>query len=79
MRDPTFLAKKDKENIRKGLGRGTLHTVQILTHGHLDFYAVNCEQAALASQLLAFSVDSILGVKYYLLLVLRSQVFEYLR
>ena len=40
---------------------------------------MTCKNHGLASQLLGFSVYSIMGVKYNLVLVLRSQFFEYLR
>ena len=43
------------------------------------FVRWTCKNYAFESLLLGFSVDSILGVKYDLVLVLRSQFFEYLR
>ena len=46
--------------------------------GHLDFCAVKGKNHVLASYLLDFSVYSISGVKFDLILVLRSQFFEYL-
>ena len=46
---------------------------------HLDFCAVKCKNHGLASYLLGFSVYSISGVQFDLILVLRSQFFEYLR
>ena len=47
--------------------------------GHLDFCAVKCKNRGLASQLLRFSVYSILSVKNDLIVVLRSQFFDFLR
>ena len=45
--------------------------------GHLDRSAVKCINHGLASSLLGFSVYSIMGVKFDLILVLRSRSFEY--
>ena len=39
----------------------------------------NKKKRRLCIVILGFSVDSLLGVKYDLILVLRSQVFDYLR
>ena len=44
--------------------------------GHLDLCAVNVRKLRSSH---VFSVDSILGVKYDLILVVRSQFFEYMR
>ena len=46
---------------------------------HLGFCAIKCKNHGCESYLLGFSVDSILGVKYDRILVLRSHFFEYLR
>ena len=45
----------------------------------MDFCAVKCKNHGLASQLLGFSIYSILGVKFDLIMVIRSQFFEFLR
>ena len=47
--------------------------------GHLDFCAVKCKNHDLALRLLGFSIYSIWGVKFDLILILRSQFFEFLR
>ena len=65
---PHFRRKKNKKenNIRKRPA------------GHLDFCAVKCKNYGLASLSLGFRVYSMLGVKFDLILVLRSQFFEFL-
>ena len=47
--------------------------------GHFDFCAVKCKNHGLASQLLGFSIYSVLGVEFDFKLVLLSQFFEFLR
>ena len=52
-------------------------SISQIRRGHLNFCAVKCKNLGLA--LLGFSVYSILGVKFDLILVLRSRFVEYLR
>ena len=86
LRDPTFLAKK--KNIRKRRGKGTLNTCakfQSLNskkrRGYLDFCAVKCKNTAWHCNylVLVYTWYPIWGVKFDLILVLRSQFFEFLR
>ena len=73
--------------IRKRVGRDKLNTCAefqglSLKNGvdiFSDFRAVNVQKSGFPSLLLDFSVDSILGFNYDLILVLRSQFFEHLR
>ena len=76
------LKAKNKQTIRKGGTHQTrLHFFQGLIcqkqRGQFEFCAVKCKNHGFASQLLGFSVDSIFGVRCYLISVLRSQPFEY--
>ena len=88
LKGPHIFGEKKQETkkpIRERPGRGTLNTCaksQGLTQkrrGHLDFSAVKCKNHGSASQLLSFSLHSILSVKFDLILVLRSQFFDFLR
>ena len=86
LRIPHFQRGKDTHTVNhRGLGRGTLNTGRIqgyITQKRRDIYlnfsAVNVQKSGFPSLLLDFSVDSILGFNYDLILVLQSQFFEYL-
>ena len=85
LRDPTFPATKEKKHIRNGLSRGTWNTCAkfqgvSLKNGvdmYLDFCAINCKNhGCFASELVGFSVDSILGFKYDGLIVPTQSVLR---
>ena len=77
--------KKRKTHSTKALQGHIKHVCKISgsnsqkRRGHLDFSAVKCKNHGSASQLLSFSLHSILSVKFDLILVLRSQFFDFLR
>ena len=77
--------KQNKKHLRKARQGHIKHVCKISgsnsqkQRGHSNLYAVKCKNHGLASYLLGFSIDSILGVKFDLILVLRSQFFQFSR
>ena len=87
-RDPIFPAKQNKNKKKHSQKARQGHIKHVCKksgsisqkrRGRLHFCAIKCKNHGLASKLLGFSVYSIFGVYYDLILVLRSQFFEYLR
>ena len=82
LRDSSFSAKEKKNTSSKACQWHIKHVCKISGSNaqkrlrNLDFRVVKCKNHALASLLLGFSIYSILGVKFDLLLVLRNQFFE---
>ena len=78
--------KRKQKTIRNRLGKGTLDACAkfqglTLKNGveNWDYCAVECKKQGLTSYLLGVSMYSILGFKFDLILVLRSQFFDFLR